>query len=265
MNNKRKVLKCIILIECIILVCIGIYWCKSNHTEIADVKKDIGLEPIETVFTETINDINIDFGKNYFPLLNYKSSLIDILPKNDLDIITKDESISIEEVEQVYKTNEEIANEVVKGLWGNGEERRERITEAGYDYESIQEIVDKIVYKSTISNKNSSNNNYSNSTSNSISVTGSCIGTFWVTGYHAGEGHVGQVSATGMPLVPWGTCAMNRFQIKDLGLSYGDYITVSGVGTLRIVDNGCSYGTVDVYVNNNSEAYSLTGYKNVYR
>lgn len=41
------------------------------------------------------------------------------------------------------KTNEEIAQEVIEGKWGNGSERKEKLTQAGYDYEEIQDIVDK--------------------------------------------------------------------------------------------------------------------------
>ena len=39
------------------------------------------------------------------------------------------------------KTNEDIADEVILGLWGNGEERRQLLEEEGYDYDAIQEIV----------------------------------------------------------------------------------------------------------------------------
>lgn len=39
------------------------------------------------------------------------------------------------------KSNAEIANEVIAGKWGNGTERKERLTDAGYDYSEIQEIV----------------------------------------------------------------------------------------------------------------------------
>lgn len=39
------------------------------------------------------------------------------------------------------KTNEELANEVLEGKWGNGEERKQRLTEAGYDYQAVQDIV----------------------------------------------------------------------------------------------------------------------------
>ena len=41
----------------------------------------------------------------------------------------------------VKKSNAEIANEVIAGKWGNGTERKERHTDAGYNYSEIQEIV----------------------------------------------------------------------------------------------------------------------------
>ena len=39
------------------------------------------------------------------------------------------------------KSNEEIANEVIAGNWGNGEDRKNALTNAGYDYSTIQSIV----------------------------------------------------------------------------------------------------------------------------
>ena len=41
----------------------------------------------------------------------------------------------------VRKSNEEIADEVIAGRWGNGEERKQRLTDAGYSYSEIQSIV----------------------------------------------------------------------------------------------------------------------------
>lgn len=41
------------------------------------------------------------------------------------------------------KSNEEIAEEVLAGKWGNGEERKNRLTAAGRDYDAIQAIVNK--------------------------------------------------------------------------------------------------------------------------
>ena len=41
------------------------------------------------------------------------------------------------------KTNEQIAQEVIKGLWDNGEKRKKLLTQAGYDYNAIQKIVNQ--------------------------------------------------------------------------------------------------------------------------
>lgn len=44
------------------------------------------------------------------------------------------------------KTNYEIALEVLEGKWGNGAERREKLTAAGYNYNDVQSIVNALVY-----------------------------------------------------------------------------------------------------------------------
>ena len=43
------------------------------------------------------------------------------------------------------KSVREIAQEVINGLWGNGDERRRRLTEAGYDYDVIQKAVNDLL------------------------------------------------------------------------------------------------------------------------
>lgn len=45
------------------------------------------------------------------------------------------------------KSNEELAREVLDGKWGNGAERKTRLTAAGYDYTTIQSLVDMIMKK----------------------------------------------------------------------------------------------------------------------
>lgn len=45
----------------------------------------------------------------------------------------------------VKKTNKEIANEVIAGKWGNGAQRKKKLTEAGYDYSAIQKLVNQIL------------------------------------------------------------------------------------------------------------------------
>lgn len=43
------------------------------------------------------------------------------------------------------RTNQQIAYEVLMGKWGNGEERKRRLAEAGYDYNAVQSIVNALV------------------------------------------------------------------------------------------------------------------------
>lgn len=45
------------------------------------------------------------------------------------------------------KSNEEIAIEVIKGIWGNGAERKNRLTNAGYNYSDVQKIVNQKLSK----------------------------------------------------------------------------------------------------------------------
>ncbi|WP_458454844.1 GH25 family lysozyme [Methanobrevibacter sp.] len=49
------------------------------------------------------------------------------------------------------KTIDELANEVIRGLWGSGDERKKRLTAAGYDYNAIQKRVNEILSGNTTS------------------------------------------------------------------------------------------------------------------
>ena len=44
------------------------------------------------------------------------------------------------------KTVDELAREVIDGKWGNGDERKKRLTAAGYDYYAVQKRVNEILY-----------------------------------------------------------------------------------------------------------------------
>ena len=55
----------------------------------------------------------------------------------------------IKPTETKKKTNAEIAQEVIDGKWGNTPERKRRLTEAGYDYEAVQSLVNKALSSKT--------------------------------------------------------------------------------------------------------------------
>lgn len=50
-----------------------------------------------------------------------------------------------ETVSPIIKSVEEVANEVLSGLWGNGSARKDALTVAGYNYEEVQKKVNEIV------------------------------------------------------------------------------------------------------------------------
>ena len=45
--------------------------------------------------------------------------------------------------EENKKSNEDLATEVIQGLWGNGQERKDKLTKNGYNYNEIQKIVNE--------------------------------------------------------------------------------------------------------------------------
>ena len=42
------------------------------------------------------------------------------------------------------KSIEDLAREVIRGEWGNGDEREKRLTAAGYDYDAVQTRVNTL-------------------------------------------------------------------------------------------------------------------------
>ncbi len=45
----------------------------------------------------------------------------------------------------IRKSIDQLAREVINGKWGNGEERKRRLTNAGYDYYAIQKRVNHLL------------------------------------------------------------------------------------------------------------------------
>ena len=43
------------------------------------------------------------------------------------------------------KSIDELAKEVIQGLWGSGEERKAKLTQAGYDYDAVQKRVNEMI------------------------------------------------------------------------------------------------------------------------
>lgn len=72
------------------------------------------------------------------------ASVVGISGRVDMSYLFKDFGQGeIVTVQTGPKTNEDIATEVINGEWGNGDERKKRLTEAGYNYSDVQAIVNK--------------------------------------------------------------------------------------------------------------------------
>lgn len=41
------------------------------------------------------------------------------------------------------KTTSQLAEEVIAGQWGNGTDRKKRLTDAGYNYDAVQKVVNQ--------------------------------------------------------------------------------------------------------------------------
>lgn len=69
---------------------------------------------------------------------------------NTVNTILDGESVPVQNTSTNKKSNEEIANEVISGKWGNGDARKTALINSGYDYSAIQSIVnEKLTGKKT--------------------------------------------------------------------------------------------------------------------
>lgn len=76
-----------------------------------------------------------------------KAAGFDAYIKEEVISETKVETPVSKPVQKPKKSNEEVALEVIRGTWGNGAVRKQRLTAAGYNYNDIQGLVDKMLKK----------------------------------------------------------------------------------------------------------------------
>lgn len=72
---------------------------------------------------------------------SYVTSLTNLVNSYNLTVCDRKEGL---------KSNSVIADEVIDGLWGNGDDRKNRLTKAGYNYKVIQAIVNEKLKKITV-------------------------------------------------------------------------------------------------------------------
>lgn len=91
------------------------------------------------------------------------------------------------QVVQDTKTVDELAQEVIQGKWGNGQERKDRLTQAGYDYTTVQNKVNEL-----LGNKNtSSQTKYTVVAGDTLSSIARKYGTTWQQIYEKNKSVIG--------------------------------------------------------------------------
>ncbi len=97
--------------------------------------------------------VSQDRYEGQYDMLQYSDTgkLVGISGNVDMDIMYRDLINEIKESNTGTdrKTVEELAREVIAGQWGNGEERKIKLTNAGYDYSAVQAKVNEILVTDT--------------------------------------------------------------------------------------------------------------------
>ena len=74
-----------------------------------------------------------------------KGKINGIIGNVDMNLMVKNIIGQQNEQQPTKKTIDELANEVINGKWGNGEDRKKRLTQAGYNYKEVQNRVNQIL------------------------------------------------------------------------------------------------------------------------
>ena len=152
----------------------------------------------------------------------------------------------IDTPEIVLKTNDEIVSEINAGLWGNGSEREERLTSAGYNYNEIQSIIDKkYVHNAQVSHVSSGKGLTKSS------------GVYWNSNTGLKETWYSEKVLPGYGLkIPGRHVNSEGFVCDQDGyicVSSSTYpkgtIIETSRGIGKVYDSGCAPGVLDIYVN----------------
>lgn len=144
-DNLFKIITCFIIttIACILfsilmvdLSCLDI---KDNNNTLISFTSTTKETNISTITSEITNiHTNIDEPSFITPITTTTTTIKTVFNKNI----------------------DELANEVIEGKWGNGEERKFRLNDAGYNYQEVQNKVNEILNLNSTTNEELSDNSY---------------------------------------------------------------------------------------------------------
>jgi hypothetical protein len=83
----------------------------------------------------------------YSQISNAEATLAKVKAAGFKDAVITKGGQTVSNVTTAKKTIDEIAKEVINGKWGNGTERKQKLTAAGYNYKEVQDKVNALVKK----------------------------------------------------------------------------------------------------------------------
>ena len=125
-------------------------------TQAAEVKKDVetlAKEVMDGAWGKTDDEIKAKLeAAGYDNFLHVKSKVNNLIKaaedaKKAAEAAAKEAAAKVE-AERLAKRAariEELAKEVIRGKWGNGQERKDKLTAAGYDYSAVQAKVNELL------------------------------------------------------------------------------------------------------------------------
>ena len=176
---------------------------------------------------------------------------------------TEYEHIEIKETEK--KSYQEIAEDVINGKYGDGKERIKKLNKEGYDAEIVQKLVeDKLYYSMTEDNTEYTEETVYTEptyTEEEYNDSGEALNPYNGVVYYGGHKETyysqnvlpgGGLDIPGRHVAEDGTIRDENGYIcvaaNESYLPYGSIIETS-LGTAKVYDSGCDYGTVDIYTN----------------
>ena len=129
---------------------------KKKEEKVEEVKKDVetlAKEVVDGLWGKTDDEIKEKLKAagydNFLQVKSQANHLIKVAEdaKKAAEQAAKEaaEKLAAEKAAKEAAKVEEIAKEVIKGKWGNGQERKDKLTEAGYDYHTIQTKVNELM------------------------------------------------------------------------------------------------------------------------
>ena len=118
---------------------------KTTEEKTQEVKKDVetlAKEVMKGAWGTTDDEIKKNLEKaGYDTYLQVRSKA------NELIRLAREAEEKLKQAELAKKLAkvEDIAKEVIEGKWGNGEERKQKLKEAGYDFTEIQTKVNELL------------------------------------------------------------------------------------------------------------------------